>query len=192
MESTMPDSVVEEAIEVVITFPLEATFKCPICDLSYAMHTSWTRHLKSHPEPVSLQFKCRECDKNFSTRRSVSNHYSKTHGTATPAIATVGDYPCNFCDKLFPSQTSQSQHIRNQHATETSVQRAALASAVVSNFWTDQEHSLFLNAIAQFGTSSNVKIANHIDSKSAKQVASHKRIFLHENPNWTTNLRSIL
>ena len=34
----MPDSVVEEAIEVVITFLLEATFECPICDLSYAMY----------------------------------------------------------------------------------------------------------------------------------------------------------
>ena len=54
MGSTMPDSVVEEAIEVIITFSLEATLKCPICDLSYAMYTLWTRNLNSHAEPVSL------------------------------------------------------------------------------------------------------------------------------------------
>ena len=142
MESTLSDSVVQEAIGAVIAFPLEATFRCPIRDLSYAMYTSWTRHLKSHPQLVSLRFKCRECNKDFSTRRAISIHYSKTHGRAIHEVATVGEYPCEFCDKAFPSQKSQSQHIRNQHAAEASVQRAALASTVISRFWTEYEHSL--------------------------------------------------
>ena len=55
-----------------------------------------------------------------------------------------------------------------------------------------QEHSLFLKALKQLGFSSNMKLAEIIDSKNAKQINMHKHIFLRNNPNWLSEAQATI
>ena len=51
-------------------------------------------------------------------------------------------------------------------------------------------HALFLDALERHGPSSNVLLANHIGTKTCKQVGVHKRIFLSDHPTWLRDLCS--
>ena len=91
--------------------------------------------------------------------------------------------------QTFPSSKSRGQHIRNQHAAEASEERDTQSRQQCPRFWSPQEHSLFLDALAKYGTSSNFTIAKYIGTKTAKQVGTHKRIFLRDNPTWMSEIR---
>ena len=86
-----------------------------------------------------------------------------------------------------PSRQSLGQHVRNQHAAEASRDRAEEAANTTSRLWTPAEHALFLDALEKLGPSSNVQITGIVGTKSTKQVANHKRIFLRNNPNWMSH-----
>ena len=63
-------------------YPLSTTLKCPACHLSYALYSSWTRHLSvSHPSSeIHVIFVCADCSREFPTRRAVATHY-RSHNT---------------------------------------------------------------------------------------------------------------
>ena len=172
-----------------LAYPSQASYKCPVCNYCYSIYSSWTRHLTQvHPQAnISIKFQCDDCSKSYDNKRSISTHYSKSHGK--PAASSregpdAGTLSCEFCQENFPSKRSVAQHIRNRHPEEASDKRAAQAANWEERYWSTGDHQLFLTALAQFGPSSNVKIAQYIGTKSNKQVAMHKRIFLRNNPNW--------
>ena len=178
-------------MEATIIYPSQASYRCPVCELCYSVYSSWTRHLSTaHAETeITLNFKCDACDRSFVSRRAVANHHSKIHGKSTSpsrrSTEEAGAFQCSFCQQRFPSKRSVAQHIRNQHPAEASEQRATQAANWEARYWTPREHQLFLDALAKFGPSSNVKIANYIETKTCKQVGMHKRIFMRDNPGWT-------
>ena len=172
-----------------LAYPSQASYKCPVCNYCYSIYSSWTRHLTQvHPQAnISIKFQCDDCSKSYDNKRSISTHYSKSHGK--PAASSregpdAGTLSCEFCQENFPSKRSVAQHIRNRHPEEASDKRAAQAANWEERYWSTGDHQLFLTALAQFGPSSNVKIAQYIGTKSNKQVALDKRIFLRNNPNW--------
>ena len=173
-------------LSVEIIHPQQAVFTCPICNTSFSVYYSWTRHLTfKHPDAkVDLTFRCGECERAFDYRRSVSNHHSKIHGRATQPDRgdEAGRLICEFCSEHFPNKRSLGQHIRNQHMAEASRKRAAEWQARESTLWTTEEHQLFINALQELGPDSNVAIARRIPTKSAKQVGVHKRTYLRDHP----------
>ena len=191
---THPSPLGNSTLTVRIKYPDQSVFKCPICNTGYSIYSSWTRHLKTHPsEDIKVIFECSGCQKEYDNKKSISNHFTKTHGKASidrTESPTSGSHLCEFCKQFYPNKRSLSQHIRNQHPAEASDKRDQEASQVQSNNWTPQEHSLFLEALKTLGPSSNKKIAEKIVSKNAKQVATHKRIFLRENPKWLSDSRA--
>ncbi len=168
-------------------------FRCPVCSLSYKMFTSFTRHVaKKHPREVSFSFKCTQCDQPYRTKRSVSIHFAKAHlelsghpSALTDSPASAEELACEYCEERLPYKRSLGQHIRNQHAAEASHDSDLEAASHISRLWTDAEHALFLDAMEKHGPSSNVVIARYINSKTAKQVSMHKRIFLRDHPRTT-------
>ena len=177
-------------------YPNQQLFKCPVCGLCFSIYSSWTRHSAREHSGTTIHqtFNCSACERTFESRRSVANHFTKTHGKPAEIsrdCEEAGSHQCEFCNGNFPNKRSLSQHIRNQHATAASEQRAAQAAAdspTRRHLWTPEEHRLFLEAMTKFGPISNKIISRHIRSKTAKQVGMHKRIFLRDNPDWTTNL----
>lgn len=174
---------------VKITYPTQQVYKCPVCGVSFSIYSSWTRHIATKHADTQLQltFGCSTCDAEFESRRSVANHHTKIHGKPTTdhrRNEEAGTWTCEFCEGRFPNKKSRSQHIRNQHAAEASEQRATQAAGADPRFWTPEEHQLFLDALQRFGPACNNTLAKHIPSKSGKQVANHKRIFLRDNPQW--------
>ncbi len=185
---------VSEDIETfVLNFPYPEDgihFKCPVCAASYKLYTSFTRHAEaSHPGALSFSFTCSSCSRPFTSKRAASIHFSKVHGArpVCPATTTSEEgarIPCLYCDDIFPSNRSVGQHIRCQHASEASNDRANEVSTVVQRGWTDSEHNLFLDAVRRLGLASNTAIAAFVGSKTHRQVAVHKSIFLRNNPGW--------
>ena len=165
-------------------------FKCPVCAASYKLYTSFTRHAEaSHPGALSFSFTCSSCSRPFTSKRAASIHFSKVHGArpVCPATTTSEEgarIPCPYYDDIFPSNRSVGQHIRCQHASEASTDRANEVSTVVQRGWTDSEHNLFLDAVRRLGLASNTAIAALVGSKTHRQVAVHKSIFLRNNPGW--------
>ena len=177
-------------------------FRCPVCSVCYKMYTSFTRHLlQQHEGLVTLSFMCTHCTYTSSSKRSVSVHHSKTHhseraanqpgpstsGLSASAASESSIHQCSYCSEVLPSRRSLGQHIRNQHAAEASRDRAEAAANTTSRLWTPAEHALFLDALERLGPSSNPDIARAVGTKSTKQVANHKRIFLRNNPNWMSH-----
>ncbi len=95
-----PPSSGPQQVQCRITYPHQASHKCPICNLSYSLYSSWTRHLeKSHPESVvRLTFICEVCAREFSSKRSAANHYTKSHQRLPPPPQPVGDFKCDYCE----------------------------------------------------------------------------------------------
>ncbi len=131
---------------VTISHQGQSSFKCPICEVSFAVYSSWTRHLKTKhtEEGVRCVFCCDVCGREFESKRSAANHHSKTHGATSPGRrseeADAGSFFCEFCSGHFPSERSVSQHIRNQHPAEASDQRATQAKQKEDRFWSPQDH----------------------------------------------------
>ena len=105
-------------------------FRCPDCNTSFKVYTSFTRHLMQHHEGmVTLSFECAICSVVFSSKRSVSIHYAKAHSGAREAAHRAGgrapeSHVRQYCREPMPSKRSLGQHIRNQHAAEASKDRA--------------------------------------------------------------------
>ena len=182
-----------------MTFPYPEDgqlFRCPVCQLSYKMFTSLTRHLSAqHPGRVEFTFKCGECSQCFSTKRSISIHYGRAHppGQRSPSsiqcrTSTISAaFQCSYCSESLPSKRSLGQHVRNQHAAEASKDRAEAAANTTCREWSPAEHARFLDALEKYGPDSNVRLAAAVATKSTKQVANHKRVFLRNNPNWISH-----
>ena len=163
-----------------INYPSRECYKFPAYSSCYSVYSSWTRHLSLEHSDVEfqIQFKCDSCNKCFDFKRAIA---AKTHGKAVlPSRASQesGSFTCDYCPKFFPPKRSVAQHIRNRHPKEASEQRADQPAKWESRFWSERECQLFLEALAKFGPASNVRIANHIGTKTGKQIGVHKRIFL--------------
>ena len=172
---------------IIISYPSQTIFQCPICKVDYSIYSSWTRHLqRAHPlEEINVTFECSTCNKKYGSKKSISNHYTKSHGPITIDRSTSdsGTLKCEFCEGFFPNKKSLSQHIRNQHPAEASSKRNLEASQNQTRSWTRQEHALLMEALHQYGPSSNVKLAEVIGTKSTEQVGRYKRNLLRNNPN---------
>ena len=179
-----------------LPYPEDAThpFRCPVCNTSYKVYTSFTRHLQTrHEGMVALSFRCVRCATVYASKRSASTHHSRAHrGEAltssaaplppAPATSTSSSFTCSYCSQSYPSRRSLGQHIRNSHPAEASRDRARAAAEAPRPDWSPAEHSLFLDAMERFGPASNVPIARAVGTRSVKQVANHKRTFLRNNP----------
>jgi len=115
-----------------LELPKQTTFYCPICDCSYNVYLSITRHitLKHEAATVEYLYKCCECDKIFESRKELGKHSSADHPTEEPAPPPCrkGSYQCSFCDESFATQRGQAQHERNRHPIRLSKLLANLAS----------------------------------------------------------------
>ena len=184
MNPTDSTSTANFSVEVI--YPKQNVFTCPVYNNSFSIYSSWTRHLsEKHPRTkIEKIFRCLDCERTFDSRRSISNHHSKTHGkaTATARGNEAGEYICEFCDDHFPAKRSLGQHIRNQHAAEASHKRALEWQSTRINRWSPEEHQMFVDALNALGPGSNVAIARRVGTKSAKQVGVHKRIYLRDHP----------
>ena len=136
---------------VLIQYPTQTIYTCPLCLKNYAIYALWTRHLQNaHPGcPVDIAFQCVVCGVQYSSKRSIANHHCKSHGSpmTDQSCSVSGSYQCEFCSCFYPSKRSQSQHIRNQHMEEASEQSSWL--------WSPEEHQIFLDALHSLGPSSN-------------------------------------
>ena len=133
---------------------------------------------------LNLSFRCGDCGRAFESRRSVSNHHSKTHGKVGQQPDrgnNAGRFVCEFCGDHFPTNRSLGQHIRNRHMAEASSQRTAEQRSV-QRLWSTEEHQRFVDTIRDLGPVSNVDIAHRIGTKSAKTVGVRKRIYLRDYP----------
>ena len=195
---TTETSINEEEQQLVILYPEEAGhfYTCPVCDENYAVYTSLLRHLKRHPTKTTIRYVCRICQTEFATKKSVMAHIKKHNDCDRPEVNSQHEeeqqersrefhpFRCEYCLTDLPSQRSLGQHIRNNHAAQASADRDKEATEKErrSKKWTAMEHQLFVDALARLGLSSNIKIAQAIGTKTAKQVGMHKRIYLRDNP----------
>ena len=186
----------EDLPVIKVKFPDQTVYTCPVCDSQYAIFSSWTRHLRNkHDLQSPLVFICSGCNLEFTSKKSATSHYNKEHGPSGPmgraerTSLSAGNYLCDFCQEKFPNKRSKSQHIRNAHADKASEQRDLQATTSTSRYWTDAEHTLFLEALVRHGPSSNIVISKAVGSKTAKQVSMHKRTFLRDNPGWLEKAR---
>ena len=169
-------------------------FRCPLCDVSFKVYTSFTRHLhQRHEGMLNLTFRCVVCSVTFPSKRSVSIHFGRSHSEARESLhAREGEvlqspHACCYCGEPCPSKRSLGQHIRNQHAAEASRDRARDAANQITREWTPAEHALFMDGLERYGPSNNRDIARLVGTKTIRQVSSHKTVFLRNNPNWTTH-----
>ena len=152
--------------QLTFRFPLPLTLACPVCGVSYFIYPSWTRHIsQAHPaDNLDLTFECSLCASTYPSKRSISTHFRVHKGEAATATTTSstsdhttngGSFHCEFCNRLFPSKRSRSQHVRNQHPAEASDSRALAAAThkPSQRKWTPEEHTLFVDAMTQFGPS---------------------------------------
>ena len=179
---------------VLIIYPTQTIYTCPLCQKDHAIYSSWTRHLSGdHPtHKVEMVFECSACGQQYPSKRSFATHFRKSHDDLSEpdrSQPTSGSWNCEFCTSKYPTKKSLGQHVRNNHASEASEKRDHAAFQSVSRYWSDSEHQLFLNALYHLGPSSNIAISKSIGTKSAKQVGIHKRIFLRDHPNWLENAR---
>ena len=123
---------------------------------------------------LNLSFRCGDCGRAFESRRSVSNHHSKTHGKVGQQPDrgnNAGRFVCEFCGDHFPTNRSLGQHIRNRHMAEASSQRTAEQRSV-QRLWSTEEHQRFVDTIRDLGPVSNVDIAPAQNLR--RQLASAK------------------
>ncbi|KAL5509938.1 hypothetical protein EMCRGX_G005388 [Ephydatia muelleri] len=148
------------------------------------------------PLPPSESFQCALCEYTNEKLRSTSLPFRHTHGAAIPPTVVVGSNAkaCPFCPRTFPSAHSCSTHIRGMHMAQTSAQRAKEATekeiqqgaSTARMKWTAREIEQFKTALAQYGPTSNVKLAAAIETRTRDQVNAYKNRFLKANPTWVT------
>ena len=86
------------------------TFKCIICDSSFAHK----RHFKVHVESVhegKKPFKCAICDADFTAKQSLKLHISSIHEDNKP-------FKCSSCILSFSQKCNLARHIESVHEKE--------------------------------------------------------------------------
>ena len=183
---------------VVITHPIQTTFTCPACGVSYHVYSSLQRHMRDRHKDgkVTWMYVCATCSEEFSDKKKVSTHVTRVHvGRATTTTTTKKDpkggaFPCEFCAETFESSRSRSQHVRNQHAAAQSARLAEVSSKRTSTdsqprHWDKGTVEKFIRALFVVGTGSNVEIANQMKTKkTAQNVKAYKLRFLKDRPHW--------
>ena len=94
----------------------------------YLLYSSFTKHMAVKHKDIVLDvvFQCASCEFTHSSRHSISVHFVKTHGAATPPIVIDGskEKACPYCPLTFPSNLSCSHHIR-EHGVGLCAARAS-------------------------------------------------------------------
>jgi len=189
---------------IVVEVPKQTTFSCPLCETSFNIFSSLTRHLKlKHPKlNTTILHRCWECGEQFQNRKELGTHSKRSHDNP-PALQPkrLGEYPCSFCDESFASERSRSGHERSQHPILVSKKLAieaakdgrkaaprpdaALSQASQPVPWPVELTNSLIRAMFVVGTASNAALVKEMGtSKTPHQVGSTKCRILRKYPDW--------
>ena len=95
-----------EGWRIVINHPAQRSFSLPLCNMSYHIYGSLTRHVRDRHkgERVIWSFACSECGAQFDTKREVGVHYTRMHpGVSAETEERKGYHICEYRSKVFES-----------------------------------------------------------------------------------------
>ena len=189
----------------------QTTFYCPICDCSYNVYSSITRHITlKHETDIEYLYKCCDCEITFESRKELGRHASDNHRMVEerPPPSRKGAFHCSFCEESFATQRGQAQHKRNRHPIRLSKYLANLASqpddeeeqaeaSVVNEssktsqpasqptHWPIHLTNSPIREMFNIGCSSDITLAKAVGTeKTAHQVGKVKRRILSQYPDW--------
>ena len=161
---------------------------CPCCGNRTGKMSGLIEHLKRVHGRKKVLFQCAKCGKTNVKHHSIACHYPKCKGIETSA--PVEGWTCEECGRTFDTKIGLGQHKRFAHPVVRNIERIAAsrpeecsARGVHRQCWTEEEVELLQRLDKQCEGSKNINklIAEHIPSKTAKQI-SDKRRGLHKSP----------
>jgi uncharacterized Zn-finger protein len=81
----------------------ERPFQCDVCQKTFTMNSSLTRHLHSHTD--ERPFQCETCQQSFTRRENLTEHI-RSHTGERP-------FQCETCQQTFTRKEQLTQHIRS-------------------------------------------------------------------------------
>lgn len=180
-----PDSDPEEIPTVTVP---DKNPSCPCCGSRTDRVLDLIEHLKRAHGQSKVCVRCAGCGKESLNPHSIVCHYPKCKGTSRRA--PPGDWVCEVCGKDFSTKIGVGQHKRHVHPDIRRQERIAAsrpkensARGAHKRVWTKEEEQLLIELELLFEGNKNInkQIADHIPSKTAKQI-SDKRRLLHKGP----------
>lgn len=161
---------------------------CPCCGTRTDRVLDLIEHLKRAHGKRQICVRCAGCGKESFNHHSIACHYPKCRGATrtTPA----GEWICEVCGRDFLTKIGLGQHKRHAHPDIRRQERIAAsrpkehsARGAHKRVWTKEEEQLLIQLEVQFAGNRNINklIADHIPSKTPKQI-SDKRRLLHKEP----------
>uniref|UniRef100_A0A8C0TZ11 Reverse transcriptase n=1 Tax=Cyanistes caeruleus TaxID=156563 RepID=A0A8C0TZ11_CYACU len=162
---------------------------CPCCGVKMNKMLGLIDHLLRTHGIRECKFKCAKCDLENTNFHSIACHYPKCKGkTKEPS---PGKWPCNVCQMSFQTKIGLGQHkrkahpaIRNQERIEAAKPKETSARGAHKKCWSEEEENLLIQLIKQYEGNRNINklIAEHIPSKTSKQISDKRRCLVSKQP----------
>ena len=156
---------------------------CPCCKDRIDGVQGLADHLKRVHGKRKIKFQCAKCGRENKKYHSIACHFPYCKGPV--GTAPAGEWTCEVCGRSFQSKIGLGQHKRLSHPSERNLERIAASrpkeksnQGAHRKCWSAEEEELLIKLMEQFKGSWNINklIAEHIPSKTTKQISDKRRL----------------
>uniref|UniRef100_A0A8C5JJ73 Reverse transcriptase n=1 Tax=Junco hyemalis TaxID=40217 RepID=A0A8C5JJ73_JUNHY len=178
----VPATVVSSPKTPVIPMP-DKQPSCPQCEARFTRMLGLIDHLKRVHGQRKIIFRCAKCGKQNLRYHSISCHIPRCKGTT--CVAPTGEWVCEVCHRGFATKIGLGQHKRIRHPLVRNLERIAASQPKVPSargahrrVWSEEEEALLMQLVEKYNGKRNINqlIAEHIPTKTAKQISDKRRI----------------
>lgn len=157
---------------------------CPCCGTRLDCMKSLIEHLKRAHGVKRTRFRCSKCGREGFNFHSIACHVPKCKVTTVETAPAKG-WTCEECGRDFNSKIGLGQHkrhahplIRNQERIEASRPKEINNTGAHKKCWTKEEEEVLMKLVTQFRDCKNINklIAEHITTKTTKQISDKRRL----------------